>query len=236
MILSGGNTDSPKRRKCHSPGSWGMHWLPIKSILNVLSKSQQGFWCVYIIVGWTLQQLTGSQKTANETIEEKDKDRQRCLVFVCESAPVVERKREWVMHFSTVHSCKYLTAADWEYDCVCYAFSWGNPVVFRKLYSPQCQTALTPQALHIRPLVPPAHSALSAPAGSLSGSTNGRAHTNTERVTVNADLIFCPRQGRNNPTEKVDRVPYTVAGESPTKQSSCVWSFSNVIGSWPNKH
>lgn len=87
------------------------------------------------------------------------------------------------MNFSTVHACKCLTIADWEYDCAYCVFSWGDPVGTRKLYSPQCQTAPTPLALHIHPLVPLAHSALSALAGSLSGSTNGRAHTNTDTHT-----------------------------------------------------
>lgn len=83
-------------------------------------------------------------------------------------------------NFSSVYACKCLTIADWEYDCV---LSWGDPVGTRKLYSPQCQTAPTPLALHIHPLVPLANSALSALAGSLSGSTNGRAHTNKNKHT-----------------------------------------------------
>lgn len=52
------------------------------------------------------------------------------------------------------------------------AFTW-------KLYSPRCQTAPTPPALRIQPLVLLTHSALSALAGSLLGSTNGKEHTHT---------------------------------------------------------
>ncbi len=87
------------------------------------------------------------------------------------------------LNFSTVHACKCLTVAHWQCDCAYSVYSRADPVVTRKLYSPQCQTAPTPLALHIHPLVPLAHSALSALAGSLSGSTNGRAHTNTNTHT-----------------------------------------------------
>lgn len=43
----------------------------------------------------------------------------------------------------------------------------------RRYDSPQHWTAPTPPVLHIHPSVRPEHSALSAPAGSLSGSTKG---------------------------------------------------------------
>lgn len=119
-----------------------------------------------------------------------------------------------------MHACKCLTVAGREYECAYRVFSWADPVVTRKLYSPQCQTAPTPLALHIHPLVPLAHSALSALAGSLSGSTNGRAHTkhtNTQRATVNANLVFffffCPCQDKNHVADKDDRVQHAVAAE-----------------------
>lgn len=170
-----------------------------------------------------------------------DKSGEKSSVSVCECVWGIERQKKWVMNkklnFSTVHACKSLTIAHWQYDCAYCVFSWADPVVTRKLYSPQCQTAPTPLALHIHPLVPLAHSALSALAGSLSGSTNGRARTNTQtqpnthtdRGNVNANLIFCPCQDKNDLTDKDDRVPYTVGGEkSPYKQSCWVCFLFNL--------
>lgn len=107
------------------------------------------------------------------------------------------KKKKKKRHFSAAPSSK---VAERKCDCgvlMEIVFAW-------KLYSPRCQTAPTPPALHIQPLALLAHSALSALAGSLLGSTNGKEQRERkkereiegERETVKANLFFCQCQGR----------------------------------------